>query len=31
VYANEPTTLKYQLVREVNKKSGVEEVIMLET
>jgi len=31
VQKNEPGTLKYQIIREVNKKSGVEEVIMLET
>jgi hypothetical protein len=28
---NEPGTLRYEITREVNKKSGVEEVIMLET
>lgn len=27
---NEPDTLRYEIVRQVNKKSGVEEVIMLE-
>ncbi|RFU33889.1 hypothetical protein B7463_g2422, partial [Scytalidium lignicola] len=31
VKANEPGTLRYHIHREVNKKSGVEEVIMLET
>lgn len=30
VKANEPNTLKYEIVRQVNKKSGVEEIIMLE-
>ncbi|KAF8866038.1 hypothetical protein BDZ45DRAFT_668420 [Acephala macrosclerotiorum] len=28
---NEPGTLKYQIVRQVNKKSGAEEIIMLES
>jgi quinol monooxygenase YgiN len=30
VEKNEPGTLKYQINKEVNKKSGVEEVIMIE-
>lgn len=30
VKASEPGTTRYQITREVNKKSGVEEVIMLE-
>jgi quinol monooxygenase YgiN len=30
VRENEPNTLKYEIVRQVNKKSGVEEIIMLE-
>jgi hypothetical protein len=28
---NEPDTLKYEINREVNKKSGAEQVIMIET
>ncbi|KAG0648524.1 hypothetical protein D0Z07_5264 [Hyphodiscus hymeniophilus] len=28
---NEPDTLKYEIIREVNKKSGAEQVIMIET
>jgi len=28
---NEPETLKYEINREVNKKSGAEQVIMIET
>lgn len=31
VHKNEPDTLKYQINREVNKKSGAEQVIMIET
>ena len=30
VKKNEPGTLKYQIMRETNKKSGVEEVVMFE-
>ena len=30
VEANEPKTLKYELKRETNKKTGVEELIMVE-
>ena len=30
VKANEPKTLKYECKREVNKKSGLEELIMVE-
>jgi len=31
VKQNEPGTLKYQIHREVNKKSGIEEVVIVET
>ena len=31
IIKNEPDTLKYQIHREVNKKTGVDEVIVLET
>jgi quinol monooxygenase YgiN len=31
VHKNEPDTLKYQINREVNEKSGAEQVIMMET
>lgn len=30
VQENEPKTLKYQLHREINKKSGVDDIVMLE-
>jgi hypothetical protein len=31
VKKNEPDTLKYEINREVNKKSGAEQIIMIET
>lgn len=30
VHNNEPGTLKYQIIRELNKKTGVEQIIMME-